>query len=384
MALTLTPDDIKRLQEKELANAIRKLQEGKTLTGAERALIAQAGVGGSASADGGFAATWDELADRLGVTRRAIQEWRKDPRYKADCPPDRADGRKEVVAWAAFIQRHGLKNADQHAPFVGDDDGGGTIILPPRIGGSQADWKSREIKLKGDRLEIELEEKKLTLLPSAELEIPLGATFVAIANKLTIYPERVAPRVTGLRDVNEVMDVLREECQSDLNGLFAAQFLTQLAAIVAGLPADPDIAAQFQRVTFAGQDVAALLAVIEHCAGKVLAGIGENAITAALRPALTHPVTGQTVDPEESKSPLQSVSQESAETPVSVATPAAEAKQPSGPPARPKRIAADDTRAKEIPAAKKKNRSPSKSNSGSPKVRHRPFPKPKPKPLKKK
>ena len=291
MALNLTPEDIQKLQDKQLANAIRKVTEGKTLTAAERALLA--GAGSSGQSVGGFAATWDELGDRLGVTRRAIQEWRKDPRYRADCPLDRADGRKEVVAWAAFIQRHGLKNADQHAPFAGDDDDG-TVILPPRIGGSQADWKSREIKLKGDRLEIELEEKKLTLLPSAELEIPLGATFVAIANKLTIYPERVAPRVTGLRDVNEVMDVLREECQSDLNGLFAAQYLTQLAEIVSGLPADPDIAAQFQRVTFAGQDIAALLAVVEHCAGKVLAGIGQNAITAALRPSLTHPVTGQT------------------------------------------------------------------------------------------
>ncbi len=294
MALTLTPDDIKRLQEKELANAIRKLGEGKTLTAAERALIAQAGVGGSSEASGGFSASWDELGDRLGVTRRAIQEWRKDPRYRDDCPPDRADGRKDVAAWAAFIQRHGLKNADQHAPMDGGDDDDGTVILPPRIGGSQADWRSREIKLKGDRLEIELQEKKLTLIPAADLEIPLGATFVAIANKLTVYPERVAPRVTGLRDVNEVMDVLREECQSDLNGLFAAQFLTQLSAVVAALPEDPAIAAQFQRVTFAGQDIAALLAVIEHCAAKVLDGIGKNAITAALKPSLTHPVTGQT------------------------------------------------------------------------------------------
>ncbi len=64
MARKFTPDDVKGLQDKELANAIRKLQEGKNLTGAKCALIAQAGVG-SKNGDGAFAAKWDDGADRF-------------------------------------------------------------------------------------------------------------------------------------------------------------------------------------------------------------------------------------------------------------------------------------------------------------------------------
>jgi hypothetical protein len=63
--------------------------------------------------DLGFAATWGELAGRLGVTRRAIQEWRKDPRFALDCPPDRADGRKVVSFWASFMIAHGISRAPQ-------------------------------------------------------------------------------------------------------------------------------------------------------------------------------------------------------------------------------------------------------------------------------
>ena len=118
MPLQLTAADLDKLKSKELANAIRKLHAGKTLTNAERALLAQ-------SADApllksGFAPNWNELATALGVSRKALKNWRDDPRYTPQLPVARADGRHDVAAWAAFMVANGLKQADEQ---VGDTSG---------------------------------------------------------------------------------------------------------------------------------------------------------------------------------------------------------------------------------------------------------------------
>ncbi len=225
--MKLSPEDVEKIRTKNLANLIRKANAGKTLTRAELLMLDQARTGEvqTLGVVKNFVTTWDELAKAIGVSRRAVQEWRKDPRYCNDCPPDRADGRHDVAAWLDFMVRHGLKRADEFVESEPDDDEPGAhVIRPPAIGGSQADWNKAASHVDYEKKRDALGVFRGTLLVAAELEVPLGATFAALQTKASQFPTRVAPLVTGFRDVQEVEERLRDEMDADLRDLQAARF----------------------------------------------------------------------------------------------------------------------------------------------------------------
>jgi hypothetical protein len=310
VAIKLTDEDLAKLQDKQLANVLRKLNDGKTLTAREEAILARARTAGPAKlppgtwqgvlfepvateGHGGYAKNWSELADALSksgvpITRRAIQEWRHDPRYKADLPPDRADGRKDVAAWLAFMVKHGLKRADDH---VASHQAPGTshnsqdpahapgFIMPPPIGGCAADWNKAGAMIDYERNKLKLETQRGTLLVASELEVPLGATFVVLSQKLSQFPERAAPQVVGFVDVNEVIGILRAEIEGDLGDLHGARYLdTTLARILDELPFDAESTRLLQLVSFEGQDKSALRELIARVALETLRTIGARVI----------------------------------------------------------------------------------------------------------
>lgn len=287
--MKLTPEDQSKLRDKELANIIRKLNSGKTLTAREEAKLAAATVAGDVQTSGirapatGFAKTWDELGKALGVSRRAIQDWRGDPRYTGKCPVDRADGRKDVAAWLRFMIEHGLARADEKHPSEEDeqtDPGDGADVLQaPRVGGTAVDWKKANLALDHRKKETELSILEGSLLVAADLEAPLGALLAAIQTKLSQYPDRVARFVVGLRDVQEVADKLRDEMDADLGDLHAARYLeATLVAQIEALPFDEETARLYQLITFDGQDRTTLNQLIALVARSVLAQIGRKTL----------------------------------------------------------------------------------------------------------
>jgi hypothetical protein len=320
VAIKLTDEDLAKLQDKQLANVLRKLNDGKTLTAREEAILARARTAGPAKlppgtwqgvlfepvateGHGGYAKNWSELADALSksgvpITRRAIQEWRHDPRYKADLPPDRADGRKDVAAWLAFMVKHGLKRADDHvagspSPSIPssqstdlDPDALPKVIMPPPIGGCAADWNKAGAMIDYERNKLKLETQRGTLLVASELEVPLGATFVVLSQKLSQFPERAAPQVVGFVDVNEVIGILRAEIEGDLGDLHGARYLdTTLDRILDELPFDAESTRLLQLVSFDGQPGAdcaerksALRELIARVALETLRTIGSRVI----------------------------------------------------------------------------------------------------------
>lgn len=308
MPLQLTPEDLAKVADKQLANILRKVQEGKTLTAREDARLAAARPGADAGSSPttlpGYAANWNDLALALGITRRALSEWRRDPRYKPHCPPDRADGRKEIAAWLTFMRAHNLAGAAAQIPLPGDperehDDDTPAPEMPPLLGGTQAEWKAREIKLKGDRIQIELDQLRRTLLSAAELEAPLGATFVAITNQRTQLPERLAPLVAGFTDIPEIIAIIRAETEAGLTILNAADYLTDIRELVGDLPTDAETTRLLALVTFSGQDHRALIELLAHLITIILRRIGERVITAISAPPVPDAITGQTSDESE-------------------------------------------------------------------------------------
>lgn len=290
--MKLTDTDLAKIEDKKLANILRKIQEGKTPTAREEVILARARSADAASGstapavqvNSGYAKNWDELATALGVSRRAITMWKADPRYNTRFPKDKADGRKEVAAWLEFMRENGLARADQRVGEVPTDEDDG---LPLPVGmkfppGSESQWKKKLLEQKVTIAEIEASKLKGLLIVGSDLEIPLGATFVAIQNALNQYPERTAPLVAGFTDVHEITEIMRGEMEANLSGLNGASYLDEVEAIAAALP----IA------------TAATRALVIEATSEVLRRIGRAAIANALRVAVppADPLTGQMDD----------------------------------------------------------------------------------------
>ncbi|MES2568664.1 MAG: hypothetical protein V4710_01265, partial [Verrucomicrobiota bacterium] len=153
----LTEEALRRQKE----NIRDKALDGQVLTARQEAALAQSTIGAPAAADSGFAATWDELAVRLNVTRQSIGKWRA--RFAGECPRDRPDGRKNVSAWAAFMRARNL------AGGMEDDDDGEEGVTKGR-----AYWQEQNERLKVEDRKDAIGIRRRTLLPAADLERAFG------------------------------------------------------------------------------------------------------------------------------------------------------------------------------------------------------------------
>jgi hypothetical protein len=227
------------------------------------------------AASGNYATTWDELAQRLSVSRKSIQNWRSRERageLPGPLPIARADGRHDVAAWADCMVRYQLKRADEHVdPDDLDDDAGELRTVQ--------DWKKYREQLMCTQLERSIAKDDGKLLVAPELEVPLGAMLAAFQTKLSQFPARVARFVRGLRDENEVEDRLRDEMDADLADLQAARYIdASIPEILDQMPFDEESERLFKLVTFEGQDRAALLELIGHVVTETLRRIGRHVV----------------------------------------------------------------------------------------------------------
>jgi hypothetical protein len=217
---------------------------------------------------GAFAQNYHELADALRVSRKSVQNWRSrsDLVNAPDFPQPRADGRHSIEDWRSFMIAHCLARSDE-------DETSGEF---PE--GSVTDWKKRREQLMCVKLEREIDRQDGKLLVASELEVPIGATFMAIQTKLSQFPERAAKRVTGFTDVQEVEARLREEMDGDLGELHAAEYLEILESTA--IPFDEQTEELYRRVSFDGQDRDAFCELARLLAREVLRKIGNKVINA--------------------------------------------------------------------------------------------------------
>jgi hypothetical protein len=319
-----TPEDLQKIETKKLANIIRKLNAGGTLTAREDRILAEAKLSGGeplqTSAAANFVSTWDELAKNIGVTRRTLQTWRIDEKLGPQCPPTRAGGQHDVTAWLEFMVRFGLKRADEQ--FHPDD-------LPDDDRRSTRDWKNEREKLMCVRLQRDIDRDDGKLLVADELEIPVGATWLAFQNRYSQFPERAAGRCTGFDDSYEVEARMREIVDADLRDLNAARYLDEsLSDILNTLPVDEETERLIDLVTFAGQDRANLMLLIERVARAALQRIGRCAIAQTRSPdSGPENTSGATAQPETAAVPADPI-----------AAPCASAKPQSKPRRKAKRV----------------------------------------------
>ena len=253
--MKLSDEDLAKLQVKQVANVIRKLNSGKTLTAREEALLAQQRAGALGDAPSNytaFAATWDDLAQRLGVSRKSIQNWRARPDLAGLLPRPRADGRHDVAAWARAMVELRLARADEAiAPGEGDE--------------TTKDWKNYREELTCREIERRIARGDGLLLVASEIEVALGQFLAGVSTALTHLPGSAARFLVGLRDIHVVQAKLQSEIDAVLLRVHAARFLDEglIREIVAEIAVE-------------GQDAAA----IQACVLEALRRIGRRALPA--------------------------------------------------------------------------------------------------------
>src|SRR5437762_5627791 len=159
-----------------------------------------------------------ELSRRSGVsvTRRSIQRWRRDPRYKAFCPQPCANGSHKISEYLVFMRRFGLKRADE---AVDRDE------IPENR--AIHDWKEHREKLLCTQLERSILRDDPMLLVATELEIALGQLLVGISVALDHFAPAASRFVVGLRDIHDVQAKLQSEIDAVKQRINAARYLDE-------------------------------------------------------------------------------------------------------------------------------------------------------------
>ena len=217
----LKPEDAEKVLTKDLANVIRKVHSSKPLTAAERALIAQVGAGAPlvGDASSAFAKTYDELAQRLGLTRKTLQNAGK--RHPEDVPRPRADGRHDVAAWSRFLIAHNIARTAEGAESAPTEHGQDQPV-------TVTDWKARELELKCEKLSLDNAKAAGELVAANDVEAGLSSLLAAARQALNNLPGRAAQKVLHLTDFHEAEELLQGEVDLVLRVLERCEFLDQV------------------------------------------------------------------------------------------------------------------------------------------------------------
>lgn len=214
----LKPEDAEKVLTKNLANVIRKANTGKPLTAAERALIEQAAAGGTLTDTGSaYAKTYDELAQRFGVTRKTLQNAQK--RHPDDVPRPKPDGRHDVAAWSQFLIKHNIARTAENiagAPAAENELSGPITVT---------DWKAEELKLKCEKLQLENSKVAGELVAAAEVESGLSQLVSAFRQALNNLGPRLASKILNVSDYHEAEEIITQEINVVLKTLQNADFL---------------------------------------------------------------------------------------------------------------------------------------------------------------
>ena len=210
MAL-LTPKDLETVRRQQVKNILAKQAAGKTLTAREVRTLAEASSDVPPGQEN-FVQTQDELAQRLSVSRKTIQNVM---RRRDDYPRPRADGRHDVEAWLRFF-------AENH--IAGADAEGSPEDRPVTV----ADWKSRELELKCERLEIENAKMAGQLVAANDVETGLSALMSAARQAMNNIPGKLAQKVLHLADFHEAEEIIQREVDGVLRIFERCEFLDAL------------------------------------------------------------------------------------------------------------------------------------------------------------
>lgn len=193
----IASDIASTLLRADLVNIVKKVKAGKVLNSGERRLLEQA-KDGEDTTGVAHVKNQTDLADILGITRRQLQTWRKEP----GAPKPASNGMHDVQAWRDFQKENGKKGA-----IVDHTDDGDTSDLP-----SEPVLKRRKLLLWCLGEELKLDQKRGEL--------------IAVALVREEWASRIAGCISFLRKR------LENELPNELEGMEAPEIHDELAKVV--------------------------------------------------------------------------------------------------------------------------------------------------------
>ena len=188
----LTEAHQEAINQKILANIYKKVADGKTPSAREMAILDAHTVKGNASTPS-YAKNQVELAKAIGVDRKTIQRWKKDPTF----PKTRADNRysiKEVVEWK-----------EEHGSTAGD------LV-------SKESAQVKSIMLQNEKLEIQVGILRGEYTPNVDIDQQVSEMVQQAKRELLALPASLAPQVIG-QTIAEAEKIIKQAIVEALKSL---------------------------------------------------------------------------------------------------------------------------------------------------------------------
>jgi hypothetical protein len=146
-------------------------------------------------------------------------------------------------------------------------------------------WDRKKARLDYERALYRFEIEKEKYVELNEITVAVGQMLASFRTALNMLPSNAARWLVGLRDFHEIKDKVQSEVDALLQVLNRCDYLTQepLEMIVQSLPFDVETEALLERVTFVGQDRAALRELIARVAVRALAEFGRSSLSDLLQ-----------------------------------------------------------------------------------------------------
>jgi transposase len=188
-------DEASTVLNADLANILRKVKEGRTLTGPERQYFLSIKRQDAEPTALRFAASARELAEIIGVNPITIRRALK----RTDHPGRRPDGAYDVSVWRAWLEARGslTKSKDIREGLVVNGENGHDLETPQ--------LKARSVKLRNEQMEFKLAKLRGEFLPAKDVEQRMCEMILNAKRKL-LQIVTLAPQIVGLTPVEaEVM-----------------------------------------------------------------------------------------------------------------------------------------------------------------------------------
>lgn len=184
-----------KVLQADLANIVRKVKQGKPLSKGERELLAR-----QRAKQGTQVSSAVALAERLGVDRRTLNRWSKEPGF-----PKRSSEGFDVDAVREWVAANGLKTS--------------------RAGELNEEKKRAEI----EKIRLEIDIKRGLYIPKEEVVRDLGRYVFTLKTLLQTAATTLAPQIVGLT-VPEALELLRKEHHEILRTLSESPWLEPSAS----------------------------------------------------------------------------------------------------------------------------------------------------------
>lgn len=178
----LTKERAQKILNANLANIVKRLAAGKTLTATETAMMQAVALDEPPAP--AVAKNKVELAKILGVTRQNLRIWAK----MRGAPKPNADSSLDVVAWREFQRTQGLK-------------GGETA--------EEINWRERLLQAQAERVEFNNAVLRAEYVLVSKIEKWEAERVTAFKNEMQKIPDTAAQTCAG-RDAVEISGILKE------------------------------------------------------------------------------------------------------------------------------------------------------------------------------